>query len=445
MSKKIKNTNTTISYYFFTHSWGLFISFIIFIIITILRQPSTFTNSQFALEDGSVFFKDAYDHCNSLHIWFLPPPFKAGHSPFIELSARIGASIAYLFNILYVPLTIKILAVIFKTIPAIFFLSYRCNNIMRNPYHRLLTCIIYLLLPNQYTMEILLLNSRWYMGILVFLILMSNVAQYIYEEILDYVLLAMASLSGVFIIIIFPIACIYFIIKKELLKQNRNKQIIFFITFICFCIQCIYYFYYSHNRDTILGASTNHFLRIFGGNFIMSGIVGEKIGYEAMSEHWWNHNSFFATLFSIIGLGIMLLAFIKTNIEGKLFFLFSAFIMFFELKSPLTLGLPYPTAWENINLNKIMDRYYFYPTMVWILSIFIVWFKYKKKIALRILTSLIILCFLFIGVKKDFFYIRYPDYYTKDALLQFNQAPKGTIVNFKSNIVSFWDFSLQKN
>ncbi len=445
IKKECPTINSQKKQSFFLHSWGLLIASIVFIIITFLRQPSAFINPQFTSEDGRVFFKDAYDNFNSLRIWFQPPPFIIGHSPFIELSARIGTSVAYLFSMLYIPFIIKLMVVIFKILPAIFFLSNRCNNIMQNPYHRLLSCIIYILLPNQYAMEILLLNSRWYMGILAFLIFVANPAKNTYEQILDYALLLIACLSGVFVICIFPLTCLYFFIKKELLK-NRTKQIIFFIFFICFCTQLGFYIHYPHNRDTgPLGATISHFLRIFGGNFVMSGLVGEKIGYEAMTERWWNYTDLFPILFSVIGFCIMLLAFLKTNIEGKLFFILSIFILSMELISPLTKYLFYPISWENINLVNIMDRYYFYPTMVWILSIFIVWFKYKKKIALRILTSLMILCFLFIGVKKDFFYIRHPDYHTKETLLLFDQAPKGTIVKFMTDFGIFWDFTLEKH
>ncbi len=430
---------------FFLNRYSLVVIFILFIIVTLFRDPSIFSNPQFAFEDGKIYFKDAYDHYNSLRIWFQPLPFVGNNSPFIELSGRIGVSIAYLFNIVYVPLVIKLLAIIFKLLPAIFFLSKRCENIMPNPYHRLVSCVIFLLLPNQYNMEILLLNARWFMGLFAFLILIAHSPKNIVEQTIDYILLFISCLSGVFIIFIFPIAVIYFIIKKERLFNNKNKQIVLFIMFICFTIQFIYYLHYPTIRDRNLGASIVNFLRIFSGNFIMSGLIGENAGFRVMNRCWWNCTNIYPILFSIVGIFIMFLAFFKINVEGKLFFIFSFLVLYAELKSPLAIKtFPYLTSWEGINHNSLSDRYYFYPTMIWILSIFIVWIHYKK-IILKLITSFLILCFLFIGVSNDFLFVKYPNYKTKEILEQFNKVNPGTTIVIPAFDGDFWRFSLKKH
>lgn len=439
------------------------LSLILFITIIIARRSDVIFCPQFHVEDGSIWYSEAY-HANNPFLPFLIP--KSGH---FQTISRIGGLLSNLIPLQHAPLFMNIIAILIQVAPALFFLSKRFEIIVKQQLGRFLIGIIYLLLPATQETHITLTTSMWRLALLAFLIIIATPSQKIIKKTIYSITLFISGVSGPFVLYLFPI----FLIHARFLKIKLRIYcfipllLTFFIQLYCYIATSIGI--YPDGRSSALhGEKSINFFKILSGKIFLSGIFGLNAYRKILYAIIWD-DGYLPILISIIGVALMLYTFIKAKVELRLFLLLSLFIFVSAMLTPLS-DSKYP-HWLVMLSPLPGNRYFFFPILALNLSIIFIAFNsptrtdcnynlspsikeacrplsYRQNICyfmqktIRFLAILLIGCFFLFGVRNDFFFGRFKNYHFKEQVLEFNKIRRGQTFTF--TIYPGWQMTLKK-
>lgn len=189
-----------------------------------IKSYSTITNPQFWAEDGGVFFKQAWN---------------GGFQSIVEAQAgyfviviRLISWIATLFPIQHAPLICALGSIVLQALPIYLIFSPRTDTIFPGNNSRLFFALIYLVGPASYEIFGTITNIQWYLPVWTILFMFSIPASNSTVRILEYLLLLLVSLTGPFIIFLFPLYIILVV-----LKEFRINYVVTVIMGVCFVLQ----------------------------------------------------------------------------------------------------------------------------------------------------------------------------------------------------------------
>ncbi|HEY6000903.1 MAG TPA: hypothetical protein VI078_16575 [bacterium] len=175
--------------------------FVLLALVLFLREPQRFLNAQLWAEDGSVFFKQAYEQ-GALRPLLTPA------SGYLHTFPRLVAGLAQLFPLETVPLVFALAAFAIQLLPVLYLLSARLHGLLPDPRLRALAAALYVLVPNSYETFANVSNSQWHLCFLALLILFAERPGAVILRVAEGALLGLAMLTGPFSILLLPCAAL---------------------------------------------------------------------------------------------------------------------------------------------------------------------------------------------------------------------------------------------
>lgn len=393
-------------------------------ILIFTRRPDALINPQFWAEDGKVWFAQAYN-AGIFTALFTP---EAGY---FQTISKIIAVVSLAFPFEYAPLIFILFAIGIKLLIAGFLLSERSSNLLPDVFARYFAAFIYLALPHSYETHANLTNVQWHLALLAFLVVVAAPDARKVWKIFDYSVVLLSALSGPFCLLLLPLAGFKF-------WRGREKRDLYFLMILgggCL-IQGISLLFTQRPSTAPLGASFKLFLRIVGGHWFISSIIGEK-GFE-----WTQNNSFWkdgvAIAINLLGFALLILAFVKSKIEMRLLIMFSALIVAGAMISPAVASeMP---QWQSMWFSHVGSRYWLIPIFTFLLVLFSL-ARAPENRFLRVF-SICLLSFASVGIVLDWQHPPYKNLDFPKYSAEFKRAESGTEIMIPIN--PNWEMRLKK-
>lgn len=409
---------------------GFYIStFVISLAVLFLRNPAAFLHPQFWAEDGKVWYAEAYNLGSIVTL------FKY-HIDYFQTISRITGSLAQLFPLALAPLVFILAGATIQALPVLYLFSKRFEKLIPNFSIKLLLALIYLLLPNTAEARISLTYAQWFLAILACMILLGDEANSFKQKVFDFFVLALAGLSGPYIIFLMPVAFL------QWWKQRQPWRLaLVYISAVCSIIQIVFIALLSHGGRVYpqLGVSARLFFAILNRQVFLGSIIGQHGYLWIASNVTWQFWLF--TLTTILGLLLTAYALWKAGFEQKLFIFFGIMIFVSSLFSPSVSDFSKP-AWKVLYSSDTGIRYWLIPMLAFVTVLF---FCAKKTapIFLRTVSTIFIACMI-IGIVADFNQNIYTDTHFGQYAKDFKNAPIGTKITIPLNPPG-WSMELIKH
>lgn len=386
------------------------------------RRPNVLLLPQFWAEDGRNWFADAYNH-GGVYSLLLP---EAGY---LQTFSRIIAQLSQLFAMEYGPLFFAVAAILVQIVVVLFIVSPRLSNLLENRLMRLAFAAFYLMMPHSWETFANVTNSQWHLGLLSFLILIALPPEKRAWNLFDIAVVVVSILSGPLGLFLVPVAAAIYWKRREkrtllgILVAGGVVQLFFLVTSI-------------RPIQTELGMGTITLAEIFARHVFISPIIGSR-GFRAVSYiGLWN--VFSAAAIAAAGIFFVVRAFIKANLELRLFIYFSAAIIAGSLYTPAVSSEP--GQWKFLAQYDTGLRYWFIPS----LCLFVILIRTAVADPSSIFRSLsagVVFLSVF-GILADWKHPNLKDLNYKYHTERFNQTEAGTTVSIPIN--PNWEMKLTK-
>jgi hypothetical protein len=323
--------------------------------IVISRRPDAVFHPQFFAEDGHIWFADAYNYG-----WFAAL-FRT-QDGYLQTLPRLGAALALLVPLSFVPLTLNLICIVIQALPANLLLLTR-SSAWGNLRTRALLAAIYLALPNCFELSFGITESQWPFALCAFLLLVAGVPQSIAGRLIEAAVILLCALTGPFCVLLLPVALVL-----TWQRRDRSRLILAIILAACCALQAWQLLIVnpaarSHYAN-VLGASPAMFVNLLAGNVYL----GAVIGGNALAARGNPALFAFFLVIALIGTFLVSATLLKAPLEFKLFLFFSAALLAASLISPNT-GVPTGvSAWQKLAYSG-GTRYWFFPTLAFAWSI----------------------------------------------------------------------------
>jgi hypothetical protein len=402
--------------------WFQLIVFAIGFLIVFSRRPDALLNAQFFAEDGSIFYRDAYQL--GLHSLLLT------YGGYFHTLLRLTAVLARAFPFAWAPLILNLVGITIQVLPVNVFASSRFSYI--SPPIRLLAGLVYLGLPNSFEIHVTATNLQWHQALLACLLLLAEPAKTLGWRVFDAITLVLACLSSPMGILLLPVAALVWwnrgyswsaasfgfllpgtaIQTISVLLNWRGRQ----VAHVNFAGQVVF----DGGRN---GVNFHDFAAIFGRQVFFSSLFGLSTQNLLTNLH-----GLFALEIICTGVGFafLLYALRHAPMELRIFILFAFAVLTLDLINPLA-GTPDHTQWYWLSRPGCGNRYYFLPMLAFLASLF--WAATRKaSLSLVRSVALALLLLLPFGIYSDWRLTPLEDFRFSAFVSKFNSVPSGTRV-----------------
>lgn len=379
------------------------------------HRPDAIFHAQFWAEDGRVWYADAYN----LGWWHALFHAAAGY---YQTLLRLGASLALLMPLSRAPLVLNLIAIAVQALPANLVLSSR-SSAWGSLRYRALLAGIYLALPNCKDMYAIITSSQWELALCVFLLLVASTPRDVAGRLSDIFILLLCGLTGPFCIFLLPIAVV-------LAWRRRNRwQWAMTGTLAALCLVQAWGLLIvnpsGRSLPDALGASPALFARILAGQVYLGALLGTNtLAFNPGPR-------LFAVLLlvAIGGTAIVVICFIKSTVEMKLFLLLSSVLFAAALITPVAYAPAGVSRWQMLAAAGGI-RYWFFPTLAFAWSL--LWCIRSRVVVLKIVSAalLFVMCF---GITRDWRSPALKDKRFAEYVRRFEASPSGTAVTIPLN------------
>lgn len=393
-------------------------------LIIFSRRPDAVLNAQFWAEDGKVWYADAYNH-GAIYSFFTPV---AGY---YQTISRLVAVVSQAFPLSFAPLIFNLAAISCKILVVNFLLSSRFSKLIPSVFVRALIAFFYLALPHSNETHANLTNAQWHLALLSFLIIAAAPSEKTLWKIFDVAIISISALSGPLCLLLLPVAAI-----KWLKTRESWTIVLIVILAVGSLIQISSLLTTQRPSEQPLGATFSLFLKIVGGHLFVNSIAGDRSYSRIINWSLWNEvTAFFVNLF---GFGLAVYAFIKANLELRLFIIFSFMIVSGALISPaITNQMP---QWAAMWTPGTGSRYWLIPIFCCFVSLLYMARNAELPFIRYVSISLLVLSLS--GIASDWKYPRFQNLEFQKYAAEFESAPSGQEVSIPIN--PDWDMRLIK-
>jgi hypothetical protein len=388
---------------------------VVAVVVLQLRQPALFSRPGLWAEDGSVFFQQAYERGGVSAI-------SATYAGYLHLAARLIALLAVQLPVAAAPAVFRGAALIVDVLPAVFFVSQRCRNLVPSLPVRAGLSLLSLALPDTFETNGNMANAQWHLALLAFLILVALPARSWIGQAFDVMALVITGLSGPFSILLVPVGAIQ--------AWRHHSAWLFALTAVLTASAAVQGLeVLAANRLNTASAplkpSVDLFARITSRVFLTPLIGSQEF---AALRQWplWSHRSppWAVTAF---GLPVTGYAFWKGRSELRLLLVFAGLTYAASLANPTDFS---PLGrWYALSIAGSGSRYFYLPMLAWMCVI--VWFALGQRVlVLRAVAVALLVVSVAVGIRLDWTYPEQPSSGFYQAAQRFQAAPPGTAVDF---------------
>lgn len=397
------------------------------VLITMLivaRQPMALFSAQFWAEDGRHWYQEAYE---SGWRCILEP-----HTGYLQTVSRLTAWLAVHFPLVWGPLLFAVVALIIQALPPIFLLSSRLDGVLPSRAARLVLAYFYVAIPNSWEIHVNLTNAQWHLGLLGFLIVVSRRPSGAAEWIFDLLLLALAGLSGPFVIFLAPIAWLQFL-------QGRSRHgLVRAMVVSALALVQVLFVVAAPRLVPPLGASVLLFARIISNQIVLGAGIGEHFARLLIATPFWSLPAVPLIVAAIASLLVATAIVHGPNIY-RLFVIFAALQLAAALVSPA--GPMAEPQWQMMAQPGYDGRYFFLPMLAWFASL-VVLASMPSRIARAGAGLIMILSAA--GICGDWIQPISRQVGFEEAARAFDRADAGTQMSFPIN-PDGWSMTLTKH
>jgi hypothetical protein len=395
-------------------------------VLLVTRRPDAIFHAQFWAEDGHVWFADAYNFG-----WWTAL-FRT-QDGYVQILPRLPSSLALLVPLRVAPLVQSLAAIAIQVLPVTLLLNAR-SSVWGSLRYRTLLAFVYLALPNSWEMHAIITSSQWIMALCAFLLLAASTPKSIAGRIFDIFILLLCGLTGPFCVFLTPIALF-------LAWKRRDSWRLFEAGILAAC--CLIQAWgllvvdpSGRSHYSAVGASLALFARLLAAQIYLATVIGGN-----GLAHYSNLPLFiFLLCVAIGGTTLVVLCFIKSSVEMKLFLAFSILLFAVSLTTPNTGAPKGVTGWELLTSGGGI-RYWFFPTLAFAWTL--LWCFHSRIRPLKFVTAplLLLMC---IGIIRDWRDPAFKDMHYAEYAASFEAAPAGTVVTIPVNPAG-WTVRLVKH
>ena len=408
----------------FARKWHVLLAILSAFLIIFSRRPDAILNPQFWAEDGRNWYADAYNH--GLFYSLTTP--EAGY---YQSFSRIVGNIAQLFPLSFGPSIFNAFAIAVQITVFLFILSPRLKHLIPNAKLRLAAAVIYLLVPHSAEVFVNVTNSQWHLALLCFLIIIASKPKTKAWKIFDISVFVISAASGPVCILLIPIVVLKYFYRREkwliplgaILAAGTALQIYGLLTSV-------------RPIQTNLGAKAELLAHIAARHLFASPIIG-GFGYKLIEKSG-DAELIIVVIIALLGFGLTAYAFVRSNLELRLFIIFSVLIIAAALYSPAVTADP--GQWKVIANYNTALRYWFIPN----LALFATLGYLSRQAPVKFIkyTATVLLMISAIGIALDWRQPQLADKRFYEHAAEFEKAPSGTVVAIPIN--PDWEMRLVK-
>jgi hypothetical protein len=393
-------------------------------LILISRRPDAILHAQFYAEDGRVWFADAYN----LGWWHA---FFRAQDGYFQTFPRLAAALALAAPLALAPLVLNLMALVMQALP-IYLLVAPGSAGWGSLRFRAALAAIYLALPNDSEMMLIVTSSQWILALCAFLVITASVPRRKIGLLAEVLLLLLCGLTGPFCFFLWVVA-----IWPAWRWRERWRWIRCGILAVCGVVQgwSLLVLDSGSRSHAALGASPALFVRILAGQIYFGFLIGANgLAGNASREAF----IIFACV-AVCGTAFIAVCFVRGNAEMRLLLVLTALLLAASLVSPVAYPPPGITRWEL--LSRVPGiRYWFFPTLAFAWCV-VSGIRSRGEI-LRPISS-ILLCLMLIGIVRDWRSPGLQDLHYAEFAKRFEGAPPGTVMIIPENPAG-WELRLVK-
>ncbi len=383
--------------------------------LIILRQPGAILNAQFFIEDGHVWFAEAYN------LGWLTSLLRT-YSGYYQTLPRLAAGLALLVPLASAPLVMNLVGLFVQILPISILLSPRLHR-WGSLRFRAGLALLYLLMPNCREINVTVTNAQWHLALVACLLVLSSSPLSKLGKCFDAAVLLLCGLTGPFCIMLLPVAFMMLRLRRE-----RWRWMAVIILALTSAIQSYALLFIDHSPVRThflpLGANPAWFTRIIAGQIYLGTLLGH------------NTLAFFsgtATLVWVALAGTVLFGYwvFKAETEIRLFAVFAVLMTAGSLCSPIVISTPGFTAWQKMAAHA-GARYWFFPTLACSWMIFGLFAGHKKNQFTELIGGLLLLC-MTCGLVRDFRHPAQPDLHFAQYASKFVESRPGKVFVIPQN------------
>lgn len=400
--------------------------FVLACLIVITRRPDAVFHAQFWAEDAAVFFQDAYNFG-----WW-SALFRA-YAGYFQILPRLGASIALLVPLTIAPLVLNLIAIAMQALPANLLISYRSSGWGSLRYRAVLAGV-FLALPNSAEVVATICNSQTLLALIAFLLLVAANPRRVAGRVFDFSMLFLCGLTGPFCIFLPPIAL--YVAWQRRSRWNWAVTCLLAVSCLIQAWGLLVVNPTGRPHDAPLGANPASFVRILGGQVYLGALLG---GNRLAAVPGRGVFTFLVCL-SIVGTSIVVICLVNSEVEMKLFLLFSSMLFAASLISPMATPPIGHSRWEALAMQFGL-RYWYFPTLAFAWSL--LWGLNSKKRGFRAVSA-VLLIVMYFGIMRDWRCPIYADLRFAEYANRFEDCSSGTAFTIPLNPEG-WNMRLVKH
>lgn len=383
--------------------------------LTVARRPDAFVRPQLWGEDGPIFFQAAWNE-GALH------PLITTYGGYLVTAQRLVASLAAAIGLRSAPLLFNLAGLAAQVAPAVYFVSTRCEPLVRSRLMRVLIAVIYLLLPDA-EININLTNLQWHLAVLAFLIIMVPPADRLWTRIAETTVVLLAALTGPFGIVLVPIAGIWCWRHRSAARLRLLA-----VTGAATLVQIIASVLGPARHLATLGASAPRFIEIVANRVFLAGIFAQDEHATYVIKNFGSGLSLAFAVAIFVG-GSAILAFVlwRGPLALKLFLALGAAVLAGGLISPLVAAGNHVPQWPKYLHPPAAGRYFFIAQLAWLVSLLWAITRWRVPTARLALVTLLCVC-VGLGVGSEWSYPALPNLHLDRYAKALAKAPRGEVV-----------------
>jgi len=344
-----------------------FLLFVAGLIILLARRPEGIFSPQFFAEDGTIFFKDAYQ----LQLY---QALISTHAGYHNLLPRLVAELATLFPLSYSPFLYNAISLLIASFCLSWIYLPHFRHLVVDDRARLVLALLYFLLPNQ-EMLMKLSYVQWYLLFWATLCCFMRLPNRCLFRILLVIANLIAFWTAAISFILLPIWMIRIVYSKD--KRAKIMSASIFLAgcsaLLANCLPGLF---------ALEGASVYHIGLMTKIHGLLNGIAYKAICSTILGSeitYWLFQNGqmliylvSFVLLFLILGMASTLKERLPVSIWGLIYVIISSLGCF--LLRPSFLG-----SLANGTGVRSHDRYFFLATNIFYLTVFVIGTRFQKR------------------------------------------------------------------